>query len=897
MQIHQLSADAALASLRSRRDGLSLEEANQRLSEYGENRVERLERPPPWQMLGRELTHLFALILWLAAALAFFSEWREPGQGMAALGWAVLGVILVNGLFSFWQEYRAERVLASLEAMLPQEVTVLRAGVRARVPAVRVVPGDVLELREGDDVPADCRVVETFGLRVSTAAVTGESMPQGRGADPSDAEDLLQARNVLLAGTAVLAGEALAVVFATGRHTELGKIARLSQQTVAVRSPLHLEIARLSRWVGLLAVLLGAIFFLVGQALGQPFWASFMFAVGMIVANVPEGLLPTVTLALAMAARRMAARRALVRHLPAVETLGGATVILTDKTGTLTENRMTAARVRLADWEGAADGPELSQQPQSGALAEIARHCHSLEWLAGEGRYRGDPVDRALMELALRLAPDGTEHEKLGEHPFLAERRRMSTLHHTPGGARLYVKGALEALLPHCTRLQHGAGVTPLDAAGRAALARAEARMAEQGLRVLALAWRELPKPAPRETWERELTLVGLVGLADPPRPEVPAAVRTCREAGIRVIMVTGDHPRTALAVARAIGLVSTDAALVMTGPELRRLSPTQLQLALDTPEAVFARLTADQKQVLVRALQAKGHIVAVTGDGVNDAPALRAADIGVAMGGSGTDVAREAADLVLLDDNFATIVAAVEEGRAVYQNLRKFLTYILTSNIPEIAPYLAFVLLRIPLPLTVMQILAVDLGTDILPALALGAEPPHPDLMREPPRGRHERLLTPGLVLRAYLFLGLIEATAAMAAFFFVLEAAGWTYGQELARDAPLYLQATTATLAAIIVMQMVNVFLCRDPRRSALEVGFRGNRLILLGLAVEAGLILAIAYTSVGNRLFGTAPLPAEVWLQLLPFGVGMLLLEEMRKALARHRKVSARTPPTER
>jgi magnesium-transporting ATPase (P-type) len=327
-----------------------------------------------------------------------------------------------------------------------------------------------------------------------------------------------------------------------------------------------------------------------------------------------------------------------------------------------------------------------------------------------------------------------------------------------------------------------------------------------------------------------------------------------------------------------------------MTGEELRRLSPTQLQLALDRPELVFARLSADQKLVLVRALQAKGHIVAVTGDGVNDAPALRAADIGVAMGRGGTEVARAASDLVLLDDNFATIVAAIEEGRAVYQNIRKFLTYILTSNIPELVPYLAFVLFRIPLPLTIIQILAVDLGTDMVPALALGAEPPHPGLMREPPRPRGERLLTRGLLLRAYLFLGVLEATAAMAVFFLVLNGGGWSYGQALATDAPLYLQATTATLATIIVMQAVNVFLCRDPLRSAFAGRWTGNPLLFLGLAVEFAMILGIAYTPWGNRLFGSAPIGWEVWLYTLPFAFAMLALEEGRKALLRRRERAA-------
>jgi calcium-translocating P-type ATPase len=886
MKIHQLTAEEALASLRSRREGLTAAEATARLREYGENRVERMRRAPWYRRLAREFSHLFAIILWLAAALAFVSEWRQPGQGMAALGWAILGVIGINGSFSFWQEYRAERVLTSLEALLPREVTVLRDGERQRLPAHRLVPGDVVLLKEGDDVPADCRVIEAFGLRVNVAAVTGESLPQGRTAETSAAERMLEARNVLLAGTAVLAGEALAVAYATGRHTEFGQIARLSQRAGAVRSPLHLEIARLSRIVGLLSVLLGAGFFVIGQAIGQPFWASFVFAIGIIVANVPEGLLPTVTLSLAMAARRMARRRALVRHLPAVETLGGATVILSDKTGTLTQNRMRVERLYLAGRE--ATPAELASELQgefATALA-VARHCHSLEWLASEGRFQGDPMEQALVGLAQSLLPGQAGFERLDELPFEAERRRMTSLHATPDGPRLYSKGALEALLPLCSHVQTAAGVLALTGAEGERWLAAEARLAMQGLRVLALAWRPAATGEPKSAWEAGLTLVALVGLADPPRPDVPEAIATCKAAGIRVLMVTGDHPRTALAVARQIGLVEVEHPLVLTGEALRRLSPTQLQLALDAPEAIFARLSADQKLTLVQALQAKGHIVAVTGDGVNDAPALRAADIGVAMGQSGTDVAREAADLVLLDDHFATIVAAVEEGRAVYQNLRKFMTYILTSNIPEMVPYLAFVLFKIPLPLTVIQILAVDLGTDMLPALALGAEPPHPGLMREPPRKRGERLLTRGLLLRAYLFLGLMEAAAAMAAFFFVLDDGGWHYGQTLTWNDPLYLQATTATLAAIIVMQMVNVFLCRDPRQSVFRLGWLGNRLIYLGLAAELGLILAIAYTPLGNRLFGAAPLGFEVWLYLLPFALAMLALEEARKWLWRRR-----------
>ena len=455
----------------------------------------------------------------------------------------------------------------------------------------------------------------------------------------------------------------------------------------------------------------------------------------------------------------------------------------------------------------------------------------------------------------------------------------------------LFTKGALAALLPLC----HARG-QPLSAETAARWRDAEQSMASDGLRVLALGSRRVPEPYDRARLEEGLTLLGLVGLEDPPRPEVPAAIARCRSAGIKVVMVTGDHPATALAIARQIGLVSSSSARVITGDRLQRMSGTQLQLALDAPELIFARTRVDQKRRIVAALQAKGQVVAVTGDGVNDAPALRQADVGIAMGRAGTDVAREAADLILMDDNFASIVAGVEEGRAVFANIGKFMTYILASNIPEIVPYLAFALFQVPLALTVIQILAVDLGTDMLPALALAAERPEAGLMARPPRRRTERLLSWPLLARAYLFLGPMQAIAAMAAFFFVLADSGWSYGEILARSDPAYLQATTACLVAIVVMQIVNVFLCRSPSASVLTPGALDNRLILAGILAEIALIVLIVNTDLGNALFGTAPIPVEVWLFALPFGLAMLLAEETRKALVRG-FVAKRSRSTER
>ena len=893
MKIHHLSVDDALASLHSTPEGLSVQEARRRLLEFGPNRIERVAGVPLWFRFVRGFTHFFAVILWVAAGLAFVAAWRDPGQGMLALGVAIVGVILINGLFSFWQEFRAERAIAALKRLLPHQVKALREGTVFELPAEELVPGDVILVADGDDIPADCRVIHAFGARVNNATVTGESLPKARDERPSPEEEILRSKNVLLAGTSLVSGEARAVVFATGMRTEFGKIAHLTQTAGEVVSPLQREIAYVSRVVAILATVLGVVFFFIGQVLGLPFWANFIFAIGIIVANVPEGLLPTVTLALAMGSQRMAKRNALIRHLPAVEALGSATVICTDKTGTLTQNRMVVKRLFLGgvfhDPVNEGTNGRSSLHETHRRFFEVARFCHNLTEVerGGSRVLSGDPMEISLVGMAERALPAVPERPCLDEVPFDADRKRLSTLHANRDGLVLYTKGALETLLPLCSRVDLGGGETrPLTVELADAFVKAQEDMAEGGLRVLAFAYRYVAEPYNRSALEEDLTLCGLVGLEDPPRPEVPDAVQRCRDAGIKVIMVTGDHPRTAKAIARQIGLVQTDAPLVITGDQLRLISDIQLQLAVAEPEIVFARVTADQKMRIVSALQAKKEVVAVTGDGVNDAPALRKADIGIAMGIAGTDVARESADMVLMDDNFASIVAAVEEGRAAFDNIRKFLTYILTSNIPEIVPYLAFVLFRIPLPLTIIQILAVDLGTDMLPALALGAEPPHPRIMQRPPRPRGERLMNRSLIFRAYLFLGVLEAAAAMAAFFFVLQRGGWEYGRALGPSDPLYLQATTACLSAIIVMQVMNVFLCRDDRTSSFGFGFFGNPLILWGIVTEVTLILLIDYTPWGNLIFGTAPLAKAVWLFLIPFAVAMVGLEELRKLIARNR-----------
>jgi calcium-translocating P-type ATPase len=888
MKIHQLVAAEAVVSLNTTAEGLSAEEAARRLREYGPNRIEKVSGESPVLRFLKEFTHFFALILWLAAGLAFLAEWSDPGQGMAKIGYAILAVIVVSGVFSFWQEYRVEQTLAALRKLLPEQVGVMREGNAMRLPAEELVPGDVVFLEQGDNVPADCRLIEAFSVRVNNATVTGESLPKARTANPSEADEIIHGENILLAGTSMVSGEATAIVFATGMRTEFGKIAHLTQTGREAVSPLRQQVAHLSRVIGVLAVVIGLAFFGIGRSIGVPFWEDFIFAIGIIVAMVPEGLLPTLTLALVLATQRMAKRNVLIRYLPSVETLGSTTVICTDKTGTLTQNRMTVKQVLLGEYLGAPPAASVATASHDGyrPFYLTAALCHDLR--EGEQRGRtvllGDPMEVALVEAAQQALPKLPAYQKLDEIPFDADRMRLSTVYAMPDGPTLYCKGAPEAVLPLCDRMLVDGEIRPFLPVLRAKVRAAQEVMGDRGLRVLAICYRALEEPWRERPLEEHLILAGLVGLEDPPRPEVPEALRKCREAGVRVIMVTGDHPHTAKAIAREIGLVRSEQPLIVTGEELRALTDSQLRIALDSDEVIFARVSADQKLRIVEALKRKGHVVAVTGDGVNDAPALKSAHIGIAMGIAGTDVAKESADMVLLDDNFASIVNAIEEGRAVFSNIRKFLTYILAHNVPELVPYLAFSLFKIPLALTPIQILSIDMGTDSLTALGLGVESPNPRVMQLPPRSQREPLFDWPLALRAYLFLGLIEAAIAMAAFLFVLHGAGWRYGQPLAANDPVYLQSTTACLSAIVVLQISNVFLCRSARRSIFSTGILGNRLIVWGVALEVALVLMIDYTSLGNNIFGTAPIGKGVWVFVIPFAIGMSIVEEIRKWLVR-------------
>ncbi len=914
MNVASLQEDELWKELGTSPAGLSPDAVRTRLRLHGPNRLRRPRTVPPIRRLATHFTHFLAVLLWIAALLAFLADAMKPGEGMATLGWAILGVIVINAAFSFVQEFKAERAVSALHRLLPSRSWVLRSGKPHEVPREALVPGDILLLEEGEQIPADARLIQSSELRVDNSALTGESKPKRRSAEPIPEPAGLDSPNLVFAGTTILSGRGRAVVYATGMNTEFGRIASLATSVTAGLTPLQQEIVRVTHVVAILSLAMGTLFFAIGLASGLGFWISAIFGIGIIVANVPEGLLPTVTLALAMGSQRMARRKALIKQLTSVETLGCTTVICTDKTGTLTENRMRVERLFV-------DGLEVESREgcfylrgrlvctddanRWAPLFDAMTHCNNAKRLRrGDGRplVTGDPTETALIEFAIEHGfLHGEMRPRMGELPFDADRKRMTTLHWVEGRLVAYLKGAPESVLALCDHLLDHGQVIPMTPDQRQQILAQSRTFARQAYRVLAVATREIERGIEAldiDCVERDLTFLGLIAMMDPPHREVPEAVTRCRLAGVRVIMITGDHPLTALAIARKIGLApEPDSAQtvprvpVFEGTQLDGMADSTLQHLLTParpgePEPIFARMAPRHKMRVVTTLKAMGEVVAVTGDGVNDAPALKQADIGIAMGKAGTDVAKETANMILLDDNFATIVNAIEEGRAVYANIRKFVTYVLASNVPEIVPYLGYGLFAIPLPLTVPQILAVDLGTDMMPALALGTEASHPSIMGVPPRPRTERLLSLPLLLRAYAFLGLIEAGVAIGAFFWFLTANGWTWGRPLDWSDPLYRQATTVTFAAIVMAQVANVFACRDERISAFRLGWLSNPFILWGIAVEVGLLLLITYTPFGNQIFGTGPLPAWVWPPLAAGGIGLLLAEEFRKWLVRRR-----------
>ncbi|MFN7148032.1 MAG: cation-translocating P-type ATPase [Microthrixaceae bacterium] len=846
--------------------GLTASQAAERLAADGPNVLPSVSRTPAWRRLGAQLVHFFAVMLWVAAALAVIA-------GMPELGVAIVAIVIVNGVFAFAQEQRAERASTKLLDLLPAKVLVHRDGVTVEVTASGVVAGDLVVLAAGDRVVADMTAVEAHDLELDESTLTGESDPIA--VRPGDG---------LWAGSFVVSGEGTAEVQAIGANTRLGDIARMTGSATRPPGPLAVELRRIVRTMSVVTIGAGVAFFVLTRFTGMPARDGFLFAVGVTVALVPEGLLPTLTLSLAMGAQRMAHRNALVRHLQAVETLGSTTFICTDKTGTLTRNEMTVVQVWTpvgsVDLAGTGYGPDAVVSGDPTALTAAARVARAARASSrgratlreGEWVPMGDPMEAAIDTLCRRLDPGGsTDPVATRRFPFDPRRRRASAVI----DGDLLVKGAPDSVLPRC-------------APEPAATAAMEA-LAAHGLRVIAVAHRDSPPiddTSTADDAEHDLALLGLIALQDPPRAEVPAALLACRAAGVKVAMVTGDHPSTAGAIAQQIGL-SPGAPMVVVGDDLPEDDEALGEL-LDRDGVVVSRATPAHKLRIARALQLRGHVVAMTGDGVNDGPALREADIGVAMGRSGTDVAREAADLVLLDDDFATIVAAIEEGRATFTNIRRFLTYHLTDNVAELTPFAIWGLSggRFPLAIGVLQILCLDIVTDLLPALALGAEPPSPGLLSRPISGRH--LIDASLLWRVFGVLGPTEAMVEMTAFLAGLLAAGWRPGAAFPTGAGL-LAASGAAFAAVVMGQVGNAQACRSATRPPQDLGWTTNRLLNVALVVQVGMLAALLWVPAFADVLGQASPPVGAGLIAVGAAPAVLLADGAHKALRRRRSAA--------
>ena len=878
---HTLSVPQSLERLRSRVTGLSSIEAAGRLEEFGPNELQTAGRVSPWTILAEQFKNVLIIILLLATTLSAFL-----GHGIEAI--AITVIVLFAVILGFIQEFRAERAIEALREMAAPNATVLRDGREQRIPARDLVPGDLVVLATGDKVPADARLTEAINLQTVEAPLTGESAPVEKHSEPLRNDQLPTAdqKNMAFAGTAVTYGRGRALIVATGMATEFGKIARMLEAVDTAKTPLQRNLDRIGKSLARAAIAVVLVIVAVGLFRGQPFVEMLIFGVALAVAVVPEALPAVVTISLALGVKRMVRRNALVRRLPAVETLGSTSVICSDKTGTLTKDEMTVRKLYVAghtiDVSGTGYEPQgtfslngsnaslsepLARLLRAAALASDAR----VEQRNGSGAWevKGDPTEGALVVAAAKAGLNKVELDaqfsRVSEIPFTAETKRMTTLHRTTTSDLVaYAKGAPEVIVQSCASVFTETGVEVLDDTRRAEVLERARQMAGKAMRVLAVAYK--PQATLKDA-ESDMTLLGLAGMIDPPRPEAKAAVRKCNEAGIKVIMITGDHPLTAKAVAEELAI--SKSGRVVNGAELEAMDDSQLEREVESIE-VCARVSPAHKLRVVTALQNRGQVVAMTGDGVNDAPALKKADIGIAMGITGTDVSKEAAAMTLTDDNFASIVAAVEEGRGIFSNIKKYLMYLLSSNIGEIGLMAGATLLGLPLPLTAVQILYVNLATDGLPALALAVDPPERGLMQRRPRDPHTGIFTRPVVL-LMLAGGVWSAIVNLGLFI-------WAYnsGRPLA-------EAMTMTFVSLVLIQFFKAYNFRSDRYSVLREPF-ANKWLNLAIFWELILLALILYVPVLERVFGTVALPLNDWLIIMGAALTISPVLELTKWLER-------------
>ncbi len=878
--------------------GLTAAQVQQRVAEFGPNKLNEGKAISPLALFAEQFTDFIVLTLIAAAIVSgFLGEWLDAT--------AIVGIVILNAILGFVQEYRAERALAALKQLAAPTAQIMRDGELQSIPSVDLVPGDLILLRSGDLVPADARLIDAYILKVEEAALTGESSSVEKSPIESlDAETTIADRvNMAHAGTVVVQGRGRAVVTSTGMKTELGRIAGLVEQIQEEETPLQKRLDQVGRFIVYLTIVIVAIIFVFGILRGDNPVEMFLVAVSLAVAAVPEGLAAVVTIALALGMRRMVRRHALIRRLPAVETLGAATIICSDKTGTLTENELTVREVVLPDRVLTVTGEGFSTvgefrlndqpiRPEEDAHLQLALSigalCNTSELQALDDthfRVIGDPTEGALLIAAKKAGLDAEQihdYNFVTELPFDATRKRMTTIYERTvetfeGGIEpvAFVKGAPDTVIPLCTQIRNNGKTVALAPAMRAELLKTNARLAAQARRLLAVAYRRLDSTDDLTVGsvERDLVFVGLIGMIDPPRAEAKAAVAQALRAGIHVAMITGDHLETALAVARDLNISTSDANGALTGAQLERLTQKELEArVLDTH--VYARVSPEDKLRIVRALKARDQIVAMTGDGVNDAPALKEAQIGIAMGINGTDVAKEASDMVLLDDNFASIVGAVQEGRAIFDNIRKFIHFVLSHNIGEVLAMFVATMVGLPLPLLPIQILWINLVTDSLPALALGVEQAEPGIMERPPRAADQRLF-PNPMVALIRFKGSLLAILTLAPVALEYLSSG-----NLAR-------AQAEAFTTSILAQNVQAFNVRSNRLSIFQLGVFTNRYLIGAFALVVITLLILLYVPVLQPIFQTAPLAMEDWAVVGVFALLPLVVMEIVKFVWRARE----------
>ena len=886
-------------------EGLTTEEAKLRLKKHGFNTlVEKKATPFSYKFIAH-FKDLFGILLLFASVLSAVS-------GMWELSLIILGVVLLNIFFSLFQEARAEKAMQTLRRWMPEYAKVIRGGELQKILVREIVPGDIIVLEEGDRVPADARLIEAFDLWTNNVPLTGESEPQPRTAKPAKVVEkaYLYSPNLVFMSTSVARGRGKAVVYATGMDTQFGKIANLTQAIREDDSPLQKEIALMAKYDFVIAVVVGFVFFVASMLwLHLDFYSSVLFMIGVMVCCVPEGLQVTVSSALAINVLKMVKQNVLVKRLSAVQTLGSVTVICTDKTGTITKGEMTVEKLwvkeRTVDVSGLGYNPtgdftsngkvlKASEAVTVERLLEIAALCNGAKIEPPSDKNAawsviGDPTDGALLVAALKYGVniDKVLDEKpiINIFPFDFKRKRMTTVHKHNGNFLVYMKGAPREILSACNKILVDDKVEDFSSENLVTAEEKIREFADEGLRVIAVAYRELPKEAYSKTVavEKNMTLVGLAAMRDPPRLEVKDAVAKAKQAGVKTVIITGDYGPTAQAVAREVGIVNADCCSIVRGVDLEVLSDADIVGAVKRGNVIFARVSPEQKLRIVKVLRESGEVVAVTGDGANDAPSLKEADIGVAMGVSGTDVAREAADIVLLDDSFESIVKAVESGRAIYENIRKFIVYVFSHNWAELIPYVLYALLGIPLPLLVVQVLAIDLAIDVIPSLALSREPPEAGIMQEPPRSIKERLFTSRVFLRS-LYIGVIIAVGAMYGCLSAWMAGGWQWGMALPADSSVYIKGVTMTFAGIVVAQVGNVLACRTSRVSIFRTKLSTNKWIILGITAQLAILSFIVYVPFMQQLFSTTALNVADWTFLASLAVIVVFAEEIRKFFAR-------------